>query len=188
MNVPSPGSWSCRCSCPGGCFRSRWRPESLWSRRGELSRRWGSSFEGRLRGQSTENADSWIYSLHVRKSHLCTILFVVRCGNKASQRKGMLCFYDPSSENIKLIMKINVYLSQRWPRTHLCGGHFLCSSRVSEESPWSWAPESPPWHSGTETNKLRMLSADKQTLVVKRATCSDDIKPVILVLKTWAAI
>lgn len=45
------------------------------------------------------------------------------------------------------------HLFQRWPQTHLCGEHFLCNSQVSEESPRSWAPESPPSHSGTESNK-----------------------------------
>lgn len=54
---------------------------------------------------------------------------------------------------------MRIYLFQRWLQIHLCGEYFLCSSQISEGSPWSWMPENPPWHSGTESNKVSWFSS-----------------------------
>lgn len=52
--LPSPENWFCHCSCPAGCFQSRWRPKSLGSLRAR-SLRWERSCVGKLQRKNTPN-------------------------------------------------------------------------------------------------------------------------------------
>lgn len=89
--------------------------------------------------------------LHVRRWHFCTFEW-----------------YDSG---------LRIYLFQRWLQTHLCGEHFLCSSQVSEGSPWSGVPKSPPWHSDTE--KDRVIRFYVELILTKSLLCWNQLQAAV---------
>lgn len=80
---------------------------------------------------------------------------------------------------------VSHYLSQRWPRTHLCGEHFLCSFQVSGESAQRLEAESPPSGSGTETIWVTTSCNDDSDMLSWREPNVDRFFQVLTLMWTW---